>query len=39
MMMYRMYPGYHHKKGSGVVLADNKHSLKTGILTGKGRRG
>ena len=39
MMMYQMYPGFHHKKGSMMVVSENKYQSKRGNLANAGRRG
>ena len=38
MMMYQMYPGFHHKKASSIVIAENKASLKRGYFASTGKK-
>jgi hypothetical protein len=28
MMMYKMYPGFHHKRASAAVISDNKRGVR-----------
>ena len=33
MLMYRMYPNFHHKVGSSIVMKFNQQGIKTGEFT------